>query len=92
MQVKVAPRQRFRCGSSFFLVRTSPQASHEKETMFLTGLKVMCCRICRVLIGAQLHDFLPVSGCEWSSVKFVDAFCFCPSCSLGLQMAVQRLG
>lgn len=33
MQVKVAPRQRFRWGSSFFLVRTSPQAVFEAETI-----------------------------------------------------------
>lgn len=55
--------------------------SHEKDTMFLTGLKVMCCRISKTLIGAHLHDFLRVSGREWSSDKFVDAlpfFFFCP--------------
>lgn len=48
--------------------------SHEKDTMFLSGPKVMCCRICKKLIGAQLHDFLRAFGCEWSRNKFVDVF------------------
>lgn len=35
IQVKVAPRQRFRCGSSFFLVKTSPQAALDQENRVL---------------------------------------------------------
>lgn len=35
MQVKVAPRQRLRCGSSFFLVKMSPQACSESQKQWL---------------------------------------------------------
>lgn len=47
--------------------------------MFLSGPELMCCRICEMLIGAQLQDFLRVSRSEWPEQKFVDVFCFCLS-------------